>query len=456
MRTRALAAIFALVVALFAPAVAQATDPAPTTPPSVAGLCATANDYLWTISTEEAGLAAYDVEYSTSFKDWALPAVLSPDGHGKYSATVAASKGSGTTLYARWAASPELVGSSSAPNTTACAPGSIVMTKTVQGGTAKPADFDFTITYSAPDPPFAVRGTTHATSGVATVVQAGNYVVAENPTNVPAGYLWKSITCGSDTSTDPQHPRMIVWVDPGSTVECVVVDHYGPTLSDSIAPGINRGTAGFGTSSVVVPKGTAITYLVRTDPNLAGKSLQIWTRTKTGTWKLTATRAVASDGTLHYYAKISAWTGFLAKWPGDSTFVASSSPGRSALASSGGETRLAVTCDEFMQAQAPDTGKAVLPREVWMRVGETVTLTLCSNASTGFRWGTPAYNHTALRLLSHKYVPPKKPLAGAAGTETWTFKALKSATSSVVLAYSQPWAGGQKNVWKLQLTVHSH
>ena len=37
---------------------------------------------------------------------------------------------------------------------------------------------------------------------------------------------------------------------------------------------------------------------------------------------------VASDGSVRYYAKVSAFTGFLAKWPGDADYVASQATGR--------------------------------------------------------------------------------------------------------------------------------
>ena len=51
-----------------------------------------------------------------------------------------------------------------------------------------------------------------------------------------------------------------------------------PALVDAIAPGVLDGVEGFGTATVLVPKGGYVTYLARTDSHLKGKRAQIWTR----------------------------------------------------------------------------------------------------------------------------------------------------------------------------------
>ncbi len=459
MRARVLALVMsiALVGSLGSapPGPARAAEHQPTAPPAITGLCATDQDYLWTISSSSADLTSYDVEYSTSFIDWALPATLVADETGSYSTIVATSKDVGSTLSARWAAVPALAGSSSAPNATACAMGFIATIAVVQGGTAEPSAFDFTITGSQPNPPFGARSVIPAASGALVIVPAGTWIVAEAKASLPTGYLWKSITCGTDVSTDPAHPRMIVWVAPGETVSCTAVNHYGPTLSDTVAPGVNKGLTGFGTGSLSVPKGAYATYLVMTDPNLAGKSLQIWSKKKGGTWKLTATRTVAGDGSVHFSAKVSVTTTFQARFLGDDTYVASASPGRTVSVSTSEKVGFAIGCSEFTGALDPTTGKATIVRDVTLRVGGTIAATLCENGSTGFAWGSPSYKHRAIGLTSHKSSPPKSGLPGAAGTATWTFRALRSGTSVIKLTYSQPWSGGTKAAWTLVVTVHA-
>ena len=100
------------------------------------------------------------------------------------------------------------------------------------------------------------------------------------------------------------------------------------TLTDSIAPGVNRGTSGFGIKSLVVPANSYVTVLVQTSPNLAGSLLQIWVESKTVGWHSLTLRQVASDGTVHYFAKVNGWTGYWVKFVGNSTYAASTSHGR--------------------------------------------------------------------------------------------------------------------------------
>jgi hypothetical protein len=99
-------------------------------------------------------------------------------------------------------------------------------------------------------------------------------------------------------------------------------------INDWIAPGVNRGTAGFGTASVIVPPNGYATLLGTTSPNLAGSIVQIWTRTKTGAWRVLTSRVVAGDGTIHYFARINAWTAYQFKFVGDATRSPAASHGR--------------------------------------------------------------------------------------------------------------------------------
>ena len=87
------------------------------------------------------------------------------------------------------------------------------------------------------------------------------------------------------------------------------------------------------------------------------------------------------------------------------------------------------------------------------RVGSEIVVTLCSNASTGFSWEPPVYDHAALRLVRVTSSAPASGLVGAAGTHDVTFRALTSGSHSVLFAYSRPWAGGEKGLWRLALTT---
>ncbi len=222
------------------------------------------------------------------------------------------------------------------------------------------------------------------------------------------------------------------------------------TITSSIAPGVVIGPDGFGSSTVVVPAGEKITFLATTTPPLPGRRIEIWTKSSTTDWRLTTARISAADGSIHYFATVTGWTAFLARFPGDAGTVAASSHGRIAVASATGLTAIGVICDEFAAASGGAIG-----RHVVVRTGELVAVTLCSNASTGFSWQPPTFASANLKLVGHATRAPANPLPGAAGTETFTFRILHLGASAVSLSYSQPWAGGQKAAWRFSLAINA-
>jgi predicted secreted protein len=73
---------------------------------------------------------------------------------------------------------------------------------------------------------------------------------------------------------------------------------------------------------------------------------------------------------------------------------------------------------------------------------------LKSNRTTGYSWTLEAYDPTDIELLAHQYVPPKEMIAGAAGTERWTFQLTKKGLSSsnplsLTFLYKRPWEAGK-------------
>ena len=108
-----------------------------------------------------------------------------------------------------------------------------------------------------------------------------------------------------------------------------------------------------------------------------------------------------------------------------------------------------VSCDDFMKLQH-------ISQEVEVAVDGSLTVTLCSNPTTGFLWSETAQisDQTVLQQTSHSFVPPEEAgIVGAAGQEIWTFKALKKGTSTISMEYSRPWEGGEKGEWTFVLTV---
>lgn len=118
------------------------------------------------------------------------------------------------------------------------------------------------------------------------------------------------------------------------------------------------------------------------------------------------------------------------------------------------QVSMEVSYDEFQAASASAGGSVTKAIEV--PPDGILVVSLWSNKTTGFSWSESATisDPGVLQQTNHEYVAPEaKGLVGAAGKEVWTFKALKAGTSEVSMKYSQPWEGGQKNVYGFSLTV---
>jgi len=107
-----------------------------------------------------------------------------------------------------------------------------------------------------------------------------------------------------------------------------------------------------------------------------------------------------------------------------------------------------VSCDDFTDLQH-------ISQEVEVTVDDSFTVTLCSNATTGFQWTESAQisDPTVLQQTNHEFVPPEGDVLGAPGKEVWTFQTLKEGECTVSMEYSQPWEGGEEAVWTFNLTV---
>jgi len=94
-------------------------------------------------------------------------------------------------------------------------------------------------------------------------------------------------------------------------------------------------------------------------------------------------------------------------------------------------------------------------KEVELAAGDSFTVTLGSDRTTGFQWSESAQidDLAVLNQLAHRFVPPEEDAPEAAGEEVWTFKALKAGSTEVSMEYSQPLAGGKKAEWTFKLVV---
>ncbi len=112
------------------------------------------------------------------------------------------------------------------------------------------------------------------------------------------------------------------------------------------------------------------------------------------------------------------------------------------------QVSVGVSCDDF-------TSSPQISKEVEVTVDGVVTVSLCSNQTTGFQWSESAQisDQTVLQQTGHEFVAPEGGLVGAAGKEVWTFQALKKGESAVNMLYSQTWEGSEKGVQTFHLTV---
>jgi predicted secreted protein len=95
-------------------------------------------------------------------------------------------------------------------------------------------------------------------------------------------------------------------------------------------------------------------------------------------------------------------------------------------------------------------------KQISIAVGGTITVTLDSNATTGYSWELKEISNTGvLEKADNKYVAPTSNLMGAGGKEIWAFKVLAAGTTTLNMEYSQPWVGGQKAAKNFTLTVES-
>jgi len=75
--------------------------------------------------------------------------------------------------------------------------------------------------------------------------------------------------------------------------------------------------------------------------------------------------------------------------------------------------------------------------DMMKKMGETFSISLKSNPTTGYRW-QPEFNSEFLELVSSEFTPDSA-LIGAPGVETLEFRALKQGETEITVIYKRPW-----------------
>ena len=105
-----------------------------------------------------------------------------------------------------------------------------------------------------------------------------------------------------------------------------------------------------------------------------------------------------------------------------------------------------LSCEEFAE-------NSHYSSDFELEVGDKIRLELCSNPTTGFQWDYQMTQEDVLKEEDHDYEDPVSDAVGAAGLELWTFEAVEVGTTEILMAYSQPWEGGEKEEWTYTMNV---
>ena len=110
---------------------------------------------------------------------------------------------------------------------------------------------------------------------------------------------------------------------------------------------------------------------------------------------------------------------------------------------------IVIGCDEFAATPA-------VSQSVDLAVGESLTVSLCSNPTTGFRWSDAISSDPAVVAVSgwiYEQPSTDAGLVGAAGMEHLTIDGLAAGSATITASYDQPWDGGDEGAWSLELNV---
>ncbi len=115
-------------------------------------------------------------------------------------------------------------------------------------------------------------------------------------------------------------------------------------------------------------------------------------------------------------------------------------------------------------SQAPADGPVTVSEaqnrsRVAVPVGETLTVRLRSNGTTGYLWRVEAAP-PALRLVGDSFAAPEQPasgppVTGGEGVHTFVFRATQPGSGRLVLAERPPWAPQDPAAGEFTLTVRA-
>jgi len=111
------------------------------------------------------------------------------------------------------------------------------------------------------------------------------------------------------------------------------------------------------------------------------------------------------------------------------------------------EPALVIDCDTFAAQPAAVASVDVL-------TGSALVISLCSNPTTGFTWSEPITSDATVAVPgSWSFTAPTGDTVGASGTQQLSIAGVAPGTAVLTASYDQPWDGGTKGAWSLELTI---
>ncbi|MHB8910971.1 MAG: protease inhibitor I42 family protein [Syntrophales bacterium] len=104
-------------------------------------------------------------------------------------------------------------------------------------------------------------------------------------------------------------------------------------------------------------------------------------------------------------------------------------------------------------AHALDLTERDSGKRISIAAGETISLTLTGNPTTGYTWEVAEIDRSVLAPDPAPSFAADSALTGAGGTFTFRFSALKAGSSAVKLSYRRPWETGVPPLRSVALAV---
>ncbi len=78
-------------------------------------------------------------------------------------------------------------------------------------------------------------------------------------------------------------------------------------------------------------------------------------------------------------------------------------------------------------------------RQIELKAGQTLVISLEGNPTTGYTWEVAELNEQVLRQVGEAEFKPESDLDGAPGVQTLRFEAVNAGQTTLNLVYHQPW-----------------